>query len=222
MTSTPEKIQPRQCLLIEDQPTTRDWMLDVVGRAFENIEIVTAGTVKAAHAWLDTNVDGLWLAIVDLGLPDGSGIDIVKRLQAEHPEIMCVVATIYDDDAHLFEAIAAGARGYVLKDEEAELLIGYLQRIERGEPPLSPSIALRMLAHFRAPPAAKPSDDAGLSPRETEVLTLLARGLTVAEAARRLSLQPQTVASYVKVIYQKLCVSSRAEATREAIRRGLA
>ena len=78
-----------------------------------------------------------------------------------------------------------------------------------------------MLSHFRAP-TAKPADEAGLSPRETEVLTLLARGLTVAEAAKRLGLQPQTVASYVKVIYQKLCISSRAEATREAIRRGLA
>lgn len=221
MSSTTPQNPPRHCLLIEDQPTTRDWMLGVLGTAFDNIEIATAGTLKAANAWLDVNARGLWLAIVDLGLPDGSGIEIVRRLRAQHPEILCIVATIYDDDAHLFEAIAAGARGYVLKDEEADLLVGYLRRIERGEPPLSPSIALRMLSHFRAP-APKMDDDAGLSPRETEVLTLLARGLTVAEAARRLGLQPQTVASYVKVIYQKLCVSSRAEATREAIRRGLA
>src|SRR5690606_12483691 len=107
----------------EDQPAMRDWMLDIVTWAFDNVDIATAGTVKAANAWLDNNVDELWLAIVDLGLPDGSGIDIVKRLRAEHPEIMCIVATIYDDDAHLFEAIAAGARGYVLKDEEAALLV---------------------------------------------------------------------------------------------------
>ncbi|UYO01187.1 MAG: response regulator transcription factor [Devosia sp.] len=211
----------RRCLLIEDQPTTRDWMLAVLARAFPGIVVETVGTRKAAMAWLDKGAPDLWLAVVDLGLPDGSGIDIVKRLQQEFPQVLPVVATIYDDDAHLFEAISVGARGYVLKDEEADLLVGYLQRIERGEPPLSPSIALRMLSHFRAP-ASVPDDDAGLSPRETEVLTLLARGLTVAEAARRLGLQPQTVASYVKVIYQKLCVSSRAEATREAIRRGLA
>ena len=212
---------PRHCLLIEDQPTTRDWMLGVLETAFPGIQISTAGTLKAANAWLDVHGDVLWLAIVDLGLPDGSGIDIVHRLQTRHPDMLSIVATIYDDDAHLFDAIAAGARGYVLKDEEAALLVGYLQRIERGEPPLSPSIALRLLSHFRAP-AAKSDDEAGLSPRETEVLTLLARGMTVAEAARRLGLQPQTVPSYVKVIYQKLCVSSRAEATREAIRRGLA
>lgn len=211
----------RRCLLIEDQPTTRDWMEGVLERAFPDLTIATASSLKTAHAWIDRNADGLWLAVIDLGLPDGSGIDIVRRLQADHPQVLPIVATIYDDEAHLFDAIAAGARGYVLKDEEADLLVGYLQRIERGEPPLSPSIAMRMLSHFRAP-VAKVEDEAGLSPRETEVLTLLARGLTVAEAARRLGLQPQTVASYVKVIYQKLCVSSRAEATREAIRRGLA
>lgn len=211
----------RRCLLIEDQPSTREWMINVLRAAFEGIEIETVGTLKAAQAYLDGGGIDLWLAVIDLGLPDGSGINIVKRLRSDFPDVLPIVATIYDDDAHLFEAISHGARGYVLKDEEAELLVGYLQRIERGEPPLSPSIALRILSHFQSP-AKKPDDDAGLSPRETEVLTLLARGLTVAEAAKRLGLQPQTVASYVKVIYQKLCVSSRAEATREAIRRGLA
>ena len=220
MISEPADSQPKLCLLVEDQPTTRDWMLEVLARAFPGVEIATVASVKKAQAWLDGHGDALWLAIVDLGLPDGNGVEIVQRLQSQFPDALPVVATIYDDDAHLFDAIAAGARGYVLKDEEADLLVGYLQRIERGEPPLSPSIAMRMLAHFR--PEPKPVDDAGLSPRETEVLTLLARGLTVAEAARSLGLQPQTVASYVKVIYQKLCVSSRAEATREAMRRGLA
>ena len=195
-------------------------MLAVLASAFPDLHVETAGTLKAAHAWLDRHDAGLWLAIVDIGLPDGSGIDIVRRLQREQPAVLPVVATIYDDDAHLFEAIAAGARGYVLKDEEADLLVNYLRRIERGEPPLSPSIAHRMLSHFRAPAVVE--DEAGLSPREIEVLTLLARGLTVSEAAARLGLQPQTVASYVKVIYQKLCVTSRAEATREAVRRGLA
>ncbi len=217
---TVEPVATRLCLLIEDQPRTRDWMLGVLASAFPDLRIETVGTLKAAHNWLDRHGAGLWLAIVDIGLPDGSGIDIVRRLQRDHPGVLPIVATIYDDDAHLFEAIAAGARGYVLKDEEADLLVNYLRRIERGEPPLSPSIAHRMLSHFRAPTVVE--DEAGLSPRETEVLTLLARGLTVSEAAARLGLQPQTVASYVKVIYQKLCVTSRAEATREAVRRGLA
>lgn len=210
----------RLCLLLEDQPATRDWMLGILAIAFPGLRIETVGTLRAAHAWLDLHGAELWLAIVDIGLPDGSGVDVVRRLQRDWPDVLPIVATIYDDDAHLFEAIAAGARGYVLKDEEANLLVSYLRRIDHGEPPLSPSIAHRMLSHFRTPTVTR--DEAGLSPRETEVLTLLARGMTVSEAAQRLGLQSQTVASYVKVIYQKLCVSSRAEATREAMRRGLA
>jgi DNA-binding NarL/FixJ family response regulator len=209
------------CLLVEDQPDTRDWMLGVLGTAFPGLQVATAGTVKAAQHWLDANGTRLSLAVIDIGLPDGSGIEIVRRLAADFPAVLPIVATIYDDDAHLFDAIAGGARGYVLKDEEASLLVGYLKRIETGEPPLSPSIAHRMLAHFRGlAPMAR--DTSGLSPRETEVLTLLSRGMTVSEAATRLGLQPQTVASYVKVIYQKLNISSRAEATREALKRGLA
>jgi len=123
-------------------------------------------------------------------------------------------------DASEEEISPAGARGYLLKDEEQDLLVGILRRIDRGEPSLSPSIAHRLLAHFRGP-VAKAHDEAGLTPREIETLTLLARGLTVAEAAARMGLRPQTVASYVKVIYQKLRISTRAEAAREAVRRGL-
>ncbi len=132
-----------------------------------------------------------------------------------------VVATIYSDDAHVFDAISAGARGYILKDEDEISLVQYLKRIERGEPPLAPSIAHRILAHFRSAAPTRP-DEARLTGREIETLSLIARGLTVSEAAARLGLTSQTVASYVKVIYQKLNVTSRAQATREAIRRGLA
>src|SRR5689334_22260339 len=101
---TADAMPPRLCLLIEDQPRTRDWMLGVLAAAFPDLRIDTVGTLKAAHAWLDRHGAGLWLAIVDIGLPDGSGVDIVRRLQRENPDVLPVVATIYDDDAHLFEA----------------------------------------------------------------------------------------------------------------------
>jgi DNA-binding NarL/FixJ family response regulator len=212
------------CLLVEDQPRTRDWMISVLARAFPDMEVAAAATLREAGLWLKTYEEngaaGLTLALIDLGLPDGSGIELVRSLAAKHPSVLPVVATIYDDDAHLFEAIAAGSQGYLLKDEEADQLVSYLQRIEGGEPPLSPSIAHRMLAHFRRAPPPKP-DDAGLTPREIETLTLIARGLTIAEAATQIGLKPQTVAGYVKVIYEKLSVSSRAEATLAAARRGL-
>lgn len=212
------------CLLVEDQPRARDWMIGALARAFPDLAVTAVASLREAKAWLrkydETSGTGLALALIDLGLPDGSGIELVRSLVAERPAVLPVVATIYDDDAHVFEAIAAGARGYLLKGEESDQMVDFLLRIERGEPPLSPSVAHRMLAHFRGAQAPKP-DDVGLTSRETETLSLIARGLTIAEAAVQMRLKPQTVASYVKVIYEKLNVSTRAEATLAAVRRGL-
>lgn len=219
---TPDAIaSPASCLVVEDLPASRQMLCRVAEAAFPGLITEATATLREAQAALAA--PGAWfdLALIDLGLPDGSGISLLHRLSATHPLTLPVVATIYDGDTYLFEAIAAGARGYLLKQEEPEMLVEYLRRIARGEPPLSPAIANRILGHFRArPPRGR--DAAGLTPREAETLALLARGLTVAEAAGQMGLRPQTVASYVKVIYQKLDVDTRAEATREAIRRGLA
>jgi DNA-binding NarL/FixJ family response regulator len=216
----------RQCLLVEDQAANRDWLEAALNHAFGDVTIQIAKTLKEADAWLDAGgTQGLWLALIDLGLPDGSGTQLIRRLRDEAPQAVLVVATIYDDDQHLFDALAAGVHGYLLKDQDVDSLAALLQRVEHGEPPLSPSIARRLLGHFAAPgrPAAGPGDDeTALTSRETETLTLLARGLTINEVARALGLKPQTVAGYVKVIYQKLNVSTRAEATLKAVRRGLA
>jgi DNA-binding NarL/FixJ family response regulator len=209
------------CLLVEDVPATSAWLETVLGATFPGIAVESCASLRAAQRALDGRETPFALALIDLGLPDGSGLELVRRLAREVPETLCVVATIYDDDGHLFDAIAAGAQGYVLKDEDAEMVGALLSRIGRGEPPLSPSIARRILGHFRAAPAAPKPDEAALTARETEVLTLIAKGMTVAETARLIALKPQTVASYVKTIYSKLNISTRAEATLEAVRRGL-
>lgn len=215
---------PRSCLLVEDQPRTRDWLLGVLTAAFPGIGVVACARRSEALAWLgkrksEGSLAGFDLAVIDLGLPDGSGVELVRTLAQDWPQVVSVIATIYDDDAHIFDALAAGARGYLLKDEEPDLLVAILRRIDRGEPSLSPSVAHRLLAHFRTP-TARGDDEAGLTSREKETLTLVAKGLTVAEAAKRMGLKPQTVAGYIKIIYQKLGISTRAEAAREAIRRG--
>ncbi len=215
---------PRRGLVVEDQADVRAWLSDCVRKAFPGIEISEAGHIRTALTWLRaqarSSADEPLLVLVDLGLPDGSGIDLVRQIAAERPDALPIVATIYDDDAHMFDAIAAGARGYLLKDKQTDMLVAYLQRIARGEPPLSPSVAHRILGHFRAQTAQQPSPE-DLSPRETEVLTLLAKGMTTAEIAAKLSLKTGTIASYVKSIYVKLGISSRAQAAREAIRRRL-
>jgi DNA-binding NarL/FixJ family response regulator len=130
-----------------------------------------------------------------------------------------VVATIYDDDQHVFPALRAGAHGYVLKEQSREVLARLLTGIVSGEPPLSPSIARKMLRFFN--PAPTPDDEAGLSPREEEVLRLIAKGYTLAAVGDLLKISRHTVAGYVKALYRKLNVTSRAEATLEAARRGI-
>jgi len=210
----------RLCLIVEDQAGNRDLLRDAVRAAFGDATVVEAGSLREARPAMTRKP---WLALVDLGLPDGCGIDLIREIKARSPETLIVVATIYDDDQHLFDALSAGAGGYLLKGETAEMTTAYLRRLDSGEPPLSPSIARRLLGYFQAPERVMAAnDEVVLTGRETETLTLLARGLTIAEVARSLALRPQTVAGYVKVIYQKLNVSSRAEATLKAVRRGLA
>lgn len=216
---------PRLCLLVEDQAGNRQWLVEVLHTAFADIEIVEITSLREARAWLDSDprTDRLWLALIDLGLPDGSGINLIRDMKQAFPDALLVVASIYNDDQHLFDALSAGAHGYLLKDEASGVMASYLRRIESGEPALTPSIARRLLGYFQAPERAEtpPEGEVQLTGRETETLTLLARGLTIAEAAKTLALKPQTVAGYVKVIYQKLNVSSRAEATLKAVKRGL-
>lgn len=245
-------------LVVEDLPEVREWLADALRHAFGEIDVGCAGTLAEARAWLGALGDDaqgaarLRMALIDLGLPDGSGVELVREIADRFPQVQTIVATIYDDDAHLFPAIAAGAQGYLLKEQEPEALARHLRLIGEGMPPLSPSISRRMLAHFRERgalpggdatvargaefprangdavkvPQPTAGDDAEfdaitLSPRETEVLSYIGRGLRVAEAARVLGLTEHTVAGYVKTLYRKLNISSRAEAALEAARRGL-
>ncbi|MFZ2872115.1 response regulator transcription factor [Zavarzinia sp.] len=214
-------------LVLEDQPDTRDALVAVLRETFPGMEIVAFGTLAEARDWIAPHLkpDMAAVALIDLALPDGSGIELLQLLSTGFPRVMPVVTTIFDDDAHLFEALAAGAQGYLLKDLDAAVLGRYLRRMRQGEPPLSPSIARRMLGHFRVnSPAATLGPALGeiaLTRREIEVLQLIGRGLRVGEAAGVLGLADQTVAGYVKSIYRKLHVSSRAEAALEAARRGL-
>lgn len=186
---------------------------------------MTVHNVRDFKSWLtkhseNTDQTSLRLALVDLGLPDGSGTEILQKLSEKEPQASTIVITIYDEDSHLFNALSAGASGYILKDESPENFINLLRRIENNEPALSASLARRLLKHF-AQSFSKPKNEVELTSRETETLTLIARGLTVNETASTMGLSAQTIAGYIKIIYQKLQISNRAEATREALRRGL-
>jgi DNA-binding NarL/FixJ family response regulator len=214
-------------LLLEDLPEIRAWMRSLVSQVFPNAHIAESSRVHDAIALVGAiKFD---LALVDLGLPDGSGVDVVAKLRDLQPDAQSVVVTIHDDDEHLFPALQAGAYGYILKEQARELISEQLQRISQGEPPLSPSIARRVIAYFAAKArpqqtqAAQTSANPAitLTERENEVLLRVAKGYTLPEIGNQLGLSRHTIADYVKQIYRKLNVSSRAEAALEAQRLGL-
>ncbi len=211
-------------LLLEDLPEIRAWMRKLVLQVFPGATISESARVHDAVELVGAvKFD---LALVDLGLPDGSGVDVVTKLRDVQPEAQSVVVTIHDDDEHLFPALQAGAFGYILKEQPRELITEQLQRISQGEPPLSPSIARRVMAYFSAKAKPTPQQqhlmpNVSLTDRESEVLLRVAKGYTLPEIGVQLGLSRHTIADYVKQIYRKLNVSSRAEAALEAQRLGL-
>lgn len=203
--------------ILEDLPESQTWLSQVLTESFSGIAITTAFTLAEARQKLARQPPPD-IALVDLGLPDGSGVELIAELNRAAPATLCVVASIYDDDSHLFPALRAGARGYLLKDQPRDTLVRALTGIVTGQPPLSPAIARKLLSHFRSPLEDQLEP---LTTREKEVLGIIAKGLTMNEVANVLGLSRNTVASYVKEIYRKLNVSSRAEAALSARHMGL-
>ena len=209
---------PMRVLIVEDLRETAAWLAGIVSRAFPGARVRQAAGVRAALGAIAAEAPDL--ALVDLGLPDGEGLEVLRALRARAPACLPVVTTAATDDAAIVGALAAGAQGYLLKSDEAEVIGWQLARQVDGIPALSPAVARRVMDHFRATgPVAAP--DGALTPREAEVLGLIGRGLRVPEAAEALGLAPSTVTSHVKSIYRKLGVASRAEAAMQAARMGL-
>lgn len=225
-----------RALIVEDLDEPRKWLADLLPRALPAVrQVETAMTLADARLLMRSHAYGL--ALVDWCLPDGTSENLIAELVAARPGAVVIVATIHDDDTHVFPALRAGASGYILKSQPSAVVMNQLQRIELGEPALSPSIALRVLRHFHAGPAATAADtgkwgvNAGdhtgaepltkLTEREADVLRLIAKGYRAPEVAQLLGLTSSTVSSYVRDIYRKLGITSRAEATMEAARRGL-
>ncbi|MCF8198087.1 MAG: response regulator transcription factor [Sulfuritalea sp.] len=210
----------KNALLVEDIPETRIWLGQLLRDAFAQIDIVEAASITVGmHACAAGNFD---LAIVDLELPDGSGVAVIDALARRHKDICIIVATIYDDDAHIFPALQAGAQGYLLKDQPAAVLTRQLQGILDGSPPLSPAIARRLLGHFRMTGSETTETmETELTTREREVLKLIGQGRKTIDIAGVLGISHHTVSDHVKNIYRKLNISSRAQAATAASRLGL-
>jgi DNA-binding NarL/FixJ family response regulator len=151
------------------------------------------------------------VVLMDINLPGMSGVEAVRKLKPLLPPTQFVMLTVYEDADHIYSALAAGATGYLLKQTPREELLAALEEVHGGGSPMTSNIARKVVQSFRHTPAASPEDD-GLSPREQEVLELLARGYLYKEIAERLTISVPTVNTYVRRIYEKLHVRSRAQA----------
>ncbi len=209
-------------LVIEDHAEMRDWLASLVKDAFQNVRVDAVPTLEQARELAAEKM--INVAVVDINLPDGSGIEFVREMTLSSPSTYCVMATIYDDDNHLFGALQAGARGYLLKDQPREKLLQQLGGIMHGDPPLSPGIARRMMQYFQRSNEfshVEMPKKAGLSERELDVLVLTAKGMRRAEIAEAMAISTHTVAGHLKNIYRKLNITCQAEAAIAAARLGL-
>ena len=162
--------------------------------------------------------------LVDLGLPDMSGIEIIRETARRYPSTDILVVTVFGDEEHVLASIAAGATGYLLKDSLPEEFAEVIKLLRAGGSPINPIIARQLLKKLRPDDAVVPAMELGsrvLSGRETEILSLIAKGFSFPEIAKLLAISPHTVTTYVKKIYQKLAVHSRGEAVYEASKMGL-
>lgn len=204
--------------IVEDQERTRESLAALIDGSGSCRLVGAFESVEAALAALaGTPVD---VVLSDIGLPGLSGVEGVTHLKALHPGAHVVMLTVYDDHDHVFEAMCAGASGYLLKDTPPERLLEALREAHHGGAPLTPVIARKVLEMFRRVPAGGGADPE-LSPRELEVLRRLADGHSYKTAAAALALGVDTVRYHVRHIYEKLHVHSKSDAVLKAFRAGL-
>lgn len=209
-------------MVVEDDPAFLTRFCGIVATSPELTLIGAVSSLAAARQTLSRETPDVLL--VDLGLPDGSGIELIREVSRRHPATDIMVVSVFGDEEHVLASIEAGATGYILKDSLPEEFVALIAQLRAGGSPISPLIARRLLKHFvpgATPPAGVAPPEAALSARESEVLGLIAKGFNFAEIARLLSVSPHTVTAHVKKIYQKLAVHSRGEAVYEATRMGL-
>ena len=216
---------PTRILVVDDDDAFRESVCAAIAR--DDAMVLAAQVGSAATAREAIQRGNFDVALVDLGLPDGNGIELIREIARTRPETDVMVVTVFGDEAHVLASIEAGATGYLLKRSLNDTLGATVRELRAGGSPISPVIARQLLHRFKrgAPEPSQPAtaviDDGGLSEREREVLLFIAKGFTVGEIANMLHLSAHTVATHVKHIYRKLAVHSRTEAVFEAGRMGL-
>lgn len=209
MAQSSEKNQPIRVSIVEDDVPAREilagWLADADGFQF----ISECGSAEEGLAELPRQKPDV--VLMDIKLPGMSGVDCVRQLKPQLPQTQFVMHTVYEDSNHIFNALQAGATGYLLKQSAHDELLAALKYVHAGGSPMTSYIARRVAQCFPSTPAKIEADD-NLSPREREVIVMLARGFLYKEIADALNISVRTVDTYIRRIYEKLHVRSRAQA----------
>ncbi|MFD4837450.1 LuxR C-terminal-related transcriptional regulator [Achromobacter sp. NPDC058515] len=219
---TSELALPAPVLLVEDEPLVcrrLEGLLLQLG--YQPDALIYASSLAEARACLAGQP--VALALVDLGLPDGSGIDLIAEMHAGDPGLAILVISAWCTEDAILSALRAGATGYVLKERDDMEVALSIRSVLRGGAPIDPFVARRIIEELRPRPAEQAGTATGeiLSPRESQILRLVAEGLGNREIAEQLHLSRYTVECHIKHIYRKLAVSSRTRAVHAARSRGL-
>lgn len=212
-------------VLVEDDVDFQQTLRHMIDAA-PDMQLLTVASTRAQGLQV-LDVLEIDVLLVDLGLPDGSGIDVIRAAHLKQPDCGVMVCTVFGDEMHVMQSLEAGATGYLLKDSAAHSMVDEIRSLHLGGSPISPLIARQVLKRFRQqqpvvpvplpPEAARPL----LSAREHEVLELITKGFTADEIAELISVSRHTVLTFVRRIYRKLQVNSKAEAIYEARQQGL-
>lgn len=210
---------PISVLIVEDDERFRAAFASVVAEAPDLRLVGTASDLPQGLLLLrELKPDVL---LVDLGLPSGSGIELIRFAHQHLPQTDVMVVTVFGDEPHVMASLEAGATGYLLKDAQAADLAEQVRMLRAGGSPISPVIARQLLLRLSPGPAPVPDAEVLLSPQERQVLTYAAKGFSFEEIARMLGVSRHTVMTYVKRSYRKLQVHSKTEAIYEARKLGL-
>jgi len=214
--------EPIRVAIVEDRKQTREGLAALIDGTPGYRTVGSYGSMEEALPRVKAvPPQGMpEVMLMDVGLPGMSGIEGVRVLKESLPDLQILILTVYGDDDHVFEAICAGAHGYLVKDTPPDRLLEAIRELRTGGAPMSPEVARKVVTMFQkiAPPR---SDDHRLSARELEVLKLLAEGHSYKTAAARLAVSLDTVRFHVRNIYEKLHVHSKSEAVVKALKSGM-
>jgi DNA-binding NarL/FixJ family response regulator len=207
-------VMPTRVFLLDDHEVVRRGLRDLLEAEDDLVVVGEAGTAEEAYGRIPATSPNV--AVLDLQLPDGSGIDVCREIRSRHPEITCIMLTSFSDDEAVYAAILAGAAGYLLKQVRGTDLVEAIRRVAAGESLLDPAVTTRVLERLRH----KDDDDplAALTDQERKILDLIAEGLTNRQIGERMFLAEKTVKNYVSNMFAKLGMSRRTEAAAYAAR----